>query len=52
MASQMSYFESVAGDWRYLSTYLDKKFTTEDVKRVAKTYLTPANRTTAVLESE
>ncbi len=51
MASQISYFESVAGDWRYLATYLDKKFTPADVRRVAKTYLTPDNRTTAVLES-
>jgi predicted Zn-dependent peptidase len=52
LASQLSYFDLIAGDWRYLDKYMDKigRFNVEDVKRVANTYLIPSNRTIAVLE--
>lgn len=52
LASQLTYFEAVAGDWHYLIDYLDKigRFGVEDVKRVANTYLVNSNRTVGVLE--
>jgi predicted Zn-dependent peptidase len=52
MASQLAYFDLIAGDWHYLTAYMDKigRFNVEDVKRVANRYLVPSNRTIAVLE--
>ncbi|HEX5036842.1 MAG TPA: pitrilysin family protein [bacterium] len=52
LASQLSYFDLIAGDWHYLADYMAKigRFNVEDVKRVANKYLVPSNRTIAVLE--
>ncbi len=42
LASQLGYYEAVAGDWNYLIDFLQKvrALTGADVQRVAKTYLT------------
>jgi predicted Zn-dependent peptidase len=52
LASQLTYFETVAGNWRYLAEYLEKieRFGADDVRRVAQKYLQPSNRTLGVLE--
>jgi predicted Zn-dependent peptidase len=52
LASQLSYFDVIAGDWRYLAKYLDTidRFGVEDVKAAANRYLQPSNRTIGVLE--
>jgi predicted Zn-dependent peptidase len=52
LASQLTYFETVAGNWRYLAEYLEKieRFGADDVRRVAQKYLQPSNRTVGVLE--
>jgi predicted Zn-dependent peptidase len=52
LASELSHFDLIAGDWRYLAGYLDKieGFSVDDVKRVADKYLNPSNRTLAVTE--
>lgn len=52
LAGTLAYFESVAGDWRYIMELIDgiRSVTAADVTRVAREYLTPANRTVAVLE--
>jgi len=54
MASKLSYYEAVAGDWRYINRHLKviDRITAEDVRRVARTYLIPDNRTVAVLEKK
>jgi predicted Zn-dependent peptidase len=54
MASRLSYYEAVAGDWRYIIRHLEviDRITAEDVRRVARTYLIPENRTVAVLEKK
>lgn len=51
LASQLAYFEAVAGDWRYVLRNRDKimEVTGEDVMRVARTYFTKKNRTVATL---
>ncbi len=51
MASRLTYYESVAGDWRYLLNHTEeiRKVTPEDIQRVAKKYLVKRNRTVAVL---
>ena len=51
MANKLSYFESAAGDWRYISTYLDmiNTITTQEIQEVAETYLMPDRRTVATL---
>lgn len=52
LASLLTYYETIAGDWRYLAEYLDhlQRFGPEDVRRVANDYLKPTNRTIAILE--
>lgn len=49
-AIKIGYYEA-AGDWRLMDSYLDgiRKVTREDVRRVAKTYLTRDRRTVGVL---
>lgn len=49
LASQLSYYEMVAGDWHYLANYLETidRFTGEDLQRLSQKYLIPANRTVA-----
>lgn len=51
LASQLAYFQAVAGDWRYVLRNRDKimQVTGEDVMRVARTYFTKKNRTVATL---
>jgi len=51
LASQLAYFEAVAGDWRYLLRIRDRMaaVTPEDVRRVASAWLVKRNRTVARL---
>ena len=51
MASQLGYYELIAGSWRYTQTLLDtvNRIGSEDVQRVAQEYLTWENRTVAIL---
>ena len=51
LASQLAYFHTVAGDWRYLLDLRDKiaAVTPEDIQRVASEYFTRTNRTVAIL---
>ena len=52
LASKLSYFEAVAGDFRYITRHIKviEKVTPEDIMRTAKKYLTRDNRTVAVLK--
>jgi predicted Zn-dependent peptidase len=52
MASQLSYFEIIAGSWKYLANYLEEieRFKPEDIQRLANEYLKPSNRTVAILK--
>lgn len=54
IASILSYYEVVLGDYKYFSDYLAhiEKVTAQDIQRIAKIYLTKNNRTIAVLEKE
>jgi len=54
LASKLSYYEIIAGDYRYLTDYLNvvEKITPEDIMAVAKKYLTKENRTVATLVSK
>jgi len=54
MASKLSYYEAVLGDWRFLLHYLEgiRSVTPEDIMRVARKYLNDRNRTVAYLERE
>jgi predicted Zn-dependent peptidase len=51
LASQLAYFEAVAGDWRYLLRIRDRMAAVkaEDVRRVAAAWLVKRNRTVARL---
>lgn len=51
MASLISYFETIAGDWRYFLRLPEEiaKVTAEDVMRVARQYLVKNNRTVSIL---
>lgn len=51
LAGSLAYYEAIAGDWQRLLMDVEAvlKVTAEDVKRVAEQYLTPSNRTVAVL---
>jgi len=51
LASQLSYFEVLAGDWRYMLEQIEavRSVTAEDIQQVAQTYLTKRNRTVAEL---
>ena len=51
LAHLLSYFEMLAGDWRYLSTHLDVmgKITPARVQEAAGKYLTAGNRTVVTL---
>ena len=54
LAGMLSYYETVAGDWRYITTFLDllEKVTPEDIMTIAKKYLNRHNRTVAELVKE
>ncbi len=51
LASQLSYFQAVAGTWRYLLDNRDRiaRVTAEDVSRVARQYFVKSNRVVATL---
>lgn len=52
LARMLTYYQTVAGDWRYLVNY-DREIATvtaEEVMAAAKAYFDPANRTVAILE--
>lgn len=51
LASQLSLYQTVAGDWRYLLKARDKlaAVTAADIQRVARQYFTKSNRTVATL---
>jgi predicted Zn-dependent peptidase len=51
LASQLSFYQTVAGNWRYIVEARDRiaAVTADDVQRVATQYLTRANRTVGVL---
>jgi predicted Zn-dependent peptidase len=52
VATQLAFFEKVAGGWPKLFTQLERidKVTADDIMRVAKLYFTESNRTVAELE--
>jgi len=49
LASRLSYYQVIAGDWRYIEEHLGiiGRVTPEDVMEVAKKYLIKKNRTVA-----
>ncbi len=51
LASQLGYFQTIAGDWRYLLNLREKiaAVTPEDIQRVARQYFAKTNRTVAIL---
>lgn len=51
LASMLSYYEALLGDFQYIVDYTDNiaRITPEDIIRVAKKYLTRGNRTVATL---
>ncbi len=51
LASNLTYFEVVGGDWRYLVRYLEniKKLTPAEIQACAAKYLVASNRTVAEL---
>ncbi len=54
MASKLIYYESLAGDWKYFITHIDKikKITAEDIMRTAQKYLTKKNKTVAYIKKQ
>lgn len=53
LASQLTFYEVVTGDWRNLFKQLDKieKVTVEDIQRVAKEYFTSKNRSIGIIKT-
>lgn len=51
LASQLTYFQSTVGDWRYVATHPEilASITPADIQRFAQTYLTMENRVVATL---
>ena len=51
MSSQLSFYEGIAGDWRYILDWRETMYriTPEDIMKVANTYFTKSNRTVATL---
>ena len=54
LARLLTSYQSLAGDWRYVSNYQREieQLTVEDIKHVANTYFTESNRTVVVLKRE
>ena len=54
LARMLTYYQSVAGDWRYLVTYDQQvaTVTAEEIRAAAAKYFTPENRTVATLSKE
>lgn len=52
IASLLSYYEVLLGDYRYLDNYLKNidRVTAEDIRKAAENYMSKNNRTIAVLE--
>ena len=52
LASLLSYYQTVFGDWRYAAEYMEaiKSVTPEEIKKEAEKYLTPKNRVVAILK--
>lgn len=53
LASQLTFYEVVTGDWRNLFEELDKieQVTAEDIQRVSKEYFTRKNRSVGMIET-
>ena len=51
LASTLSYYQTVHGDWRHAVSYLDMigMATVDDIRAVKDRYFTPLNRTVAIL---
>ena len=51
IAHQLSYYQTVSGNWRYVTDYIEKisGLTVHDIKAAADKYLNDRNRVTAVL---
>ncbi|MDH5509719.1 MAG: insulinase family protein [Nitrospinota bacterium] len=51
MARRLTYYQQIAGDWRYLTQYLDKirAITPKDIQKAAEKYFTRDNMTVATL---
>ena len=51
LANQLTYFQTIAGDWRYILNHrrILGTVTPEEIREVARKYLTPENRTVAEL---
>ena len=54
LARMLTYYQTIAGDWRYLVDYDEQvaSIGAEEVMATAKRYFSPANRTVAVLNKE
>lgn len=54
LAHMLSYFETVAGDYRYITRHaaMVEKVTKQDIMDAARKYFTSENRTVAVIEKE
>lgn len=52
LAETLTYFETIAGDWRYLTEHekVLKTITPQEIQAVARKYLVKNNRTVSVLE--
>lgn len=51
MANQLTFYEGIAGDWRYILNWRKKMYeiTPEHIMNTAKTYFTKSNRTVATI---
>lgn len=54
LAQMLTYYQSVAGDWRYLTEYDQAvaSITPEEIQIVAQRYFTPLNRTVVILDRD
>jgi predicted Zn-dependent peptidase len=54
LARMLTYYQTIAGDWRYLVDYDEEvaSIGAEEIMATAKCYFSPANRTVAVLNKE
>ncbi len=54
LARMLTYYQTIAGDWRYLIDYDQEVagITAEEVMAVARTYFSPENRTVATLSKK
>jgi predicted Zn-dependent peptidase len=54
LASRLSYYEIITGDYRYMTRYVEmiEKVTPKDIMAAAKKYLIEENRTVAVLKKK